>query len=69
MVMRKDGVQGQSRRSGFGNVVAKHSPFPLISSYVRLLLKGVQKITTTMNIEMKSRKEKVPHHTPLHDTQ
>ena len=49
MVGQKDVVGSQSRRSGFGKLVATHPPFSFISQYLRLFLKGVQKIRTTMN--------------------
>ena len=38
-------VGSSSRRSDFRNLVAKHPPFPLIFTYMRLLFKGAQKIT------------------------
>ena len=57
MAIRKDVVQSQPRRSGLGQLVAKHSPFPSISSYFRPLLMGVHRIRTAMNGENESRNE------------
>ena len=61
--IRKDVVKHQSRRSGVGSVVAKHPPSPFISPSLRLLLKDVQKIRTTMNEEKWRRKEHATHRT------
>ena len=51
MAIRKDVVKSQSRRSSVGNLVAKHTPFPFILTYLRLPPKGVQKMRTNMNRE------------------
>ena len=47
-------VGSQSRRSGFGNLVAKHPPFSFNSHPLHLVLKGVQKMRTTMRREKKT---------------
>ena len=61
---RKDAVGTRSRRSGFGNLVAKHPPFPFISPPLCLGLKGVQKIRTTTRREKKT--DNIYHHQLFH---